>query len=72
MFSKPDPSRELIARDPSQNGFRGQSPDDGEAVLDLILHGELAPSPTGQESAKNDQESNEESQNKFKPVGHSW
>jgi outer membrane protein insertion porin family len=56
VFSKPDPSRELIARDPTQKGFRGQSPDKEEAVLDLVLHGTLAPSPTEQESAKNDQE----------------
>ena len=43
VFSKPEPADELIARDPSQPGFRGQSPDDGEAVLNLVLEGDLAP-----------------------------
>ena len=52
VFSKPDPSEQLIAREPNQNGFRGQSPDDGDAVLDLVLKGELAPSPSERESAE--------------------
>ena len=43
VFSKPTPSDELIARDPNRPGFRGQSPDDGDAVLNLVLEGELAP-----------------------------
>ena len=50
VFSKPDPAEQLIAREPNQNGF-GQSPDDGDAVLDLVLKGELAPSPSERESA---------------------
>ena len=52
VFSKPDPAEQLIAREPNQNGFRGQSPDDGDAVLDLVLKGELAPSPSERESAE--------------------
>lgn len=52
VFSKPDPSEQLIAREPNQNGFRGQSPDDGDAVLDLVLKGKLAPSPSERESAE--------------------
>ncbi|HBK73287.1 MAG TPA: hypothetical protein DDZ24_03640, partial [Planctomycetaceae bacterium] len=51
VFSKPDPSEQLIAREPNQKGFRGQSPDDGDAILDLVLKGELAPLPSDQESA---------------------
>ena len=43
VFSKPEPTDELIARDPSRPGFRGQSPDDGDAVLDIVLEGRLAP-----------------------------
>jgi len=43
VFSKPEPTDELIARDPDRPGFRGQSPDDEEAVLDLVLEGSLAP-----------------------------
>jgi len=46
VFSKPennDDSGEQIARDPKRPGFRGQSPDDsGDAVLDLVLEGELS------------------------------
>jgi outer membrane protein insertion porin family len=41
VFSKPEQSDEQIARGPG-NGFRGQSPDeDGDAVLNLVLEGEL-------------------------------
>ncbi len=47
VFSKPENTEdagEQIARDPNRPGFRGQSPDGEEdAVLDLILEGELAP-----------------------------
>ena len=47
VFSKPEPTDELIARDPAQPGFRGQSPDDDEAVINLVLEGSLAPAETG-------------------------
>ncbi|MFM7077654.1 MAG: outer membrane protein assembly factor [Planctomycetaceae bacterium] len=49
VFSKPDEDVR-VARDPSRPGFRGQSPDDGgeeDAVIDLVLEGELAPEPGG-------------------------
>ena len=52
VFSKPAPSDELIARDPSQPGFRGQSPDDGDGVLNLVLEGELAPTETASDSSR--------------------
>jgi len=53
VFSKPDGNGEessTIARNPKRKGFRGQSPDgavaasdemEGDAVLDLVLEGEL-------------------------------
>ncbi|MEI7861048.1 MAG: POTRA domain-containing protein [Planctomycetota bacterium] len=53
VFSKPDGTGEessAIARNPKRKGFRGQSPDgavaasdetEGDAVLDLVLEGEL-------------------------------
>ncbi|MEI7781793.1 MAG: POTRA domain-containing protein, partial [Planctomycetota bacterium] len=47
VFSKPEngeDGNQQIARDPGQPGFRGQSPDpeaDDDAVLDLVLEGEL-------------------------------
>ena len=37
-------------------GFRGQSPDDGDAILDLVLKGELAPLPSDQESVDTSRE----------------
>jgi outer membrane protein insertion porin family len=53
-FSKPDPAeieREQMARDPNRPGFRGQSPDGvvdepADAVIDLVLEGDLAPEET--------------------------
>ncbi|NBW96902.1 MAG: hypothetical protein EBR28_09275 [Planctomycetia bacterium] len=48
VFSKPDnaaDANEQIARDPQRPGFRGQSPDEdasGDAVIDLVLEGELS------------------------------
>jgi outer membrane protein insertion porin family len=53
-FSKPDPAeieREQLARDPARPGFRGQSPDGlvddpADAVIDLVLEGELVPEGT--------------------------
>jgi len=49
VFSKPENAgdgNEQIARDPARPGFRGQSPDDvGDAVLDLVLEGEMATPP---------------------------
>ncbi|NBT12972.1 MAG: hypothetical protein EBS56_05230 [Planctomycetia bacterium] len=49
VFSKPENAEdgnEQIARDPARPGFRGQSPDDvGDAVLDLVLEGEMAAPP---------------------------
>jgi outer membrane protein insertion porin family len=52
VFSKPEnaaDANEQIARDPSQPGFRGQSPDPAsadDAVLDVVLEGELLESGT--------------------------
>ena len=46
VFSKPDDDDQQLARDPKRPGFRGQSPDGaepGDAVIDLILEGELPP-----------------------------
>ena len=46
VFSKPDDDDQQLARDPKRPGFRGQSPDGaepGDAVIDLILDGELPP-----------------------------
>jgi outer membrane protein insertion porin family len=43
VFSKPEESDTQIARDPKRPGFRGQSPDDEDAVLDLVLEGEWNP-----------------------------
>jgi len=68
VFSKPDPSEQLIAREPNQKGFRGQSPDDGDAVLDLVLKGELAPSPSEQESADTAREPTPGTKNSVSPV----
>jgi len=68
VFSKPDPSEQLIAREPNQKGFRGQSPDDGDAVLDLVLKGELAPSPSEQESADTTGGHTPNKKNSVKPV----
>ena len=55
VFSKPEKAEdtnEQIARDPSQPGFRGQSPDSeaaDDAVIDLVLEGEVPPpAPTAQ------------------------
>ena len=68
VFSKPDPSEQLIAREPNQKGFRGQSPDNGDAVLDLVLKGELAPSPSEQESADTTGGHTPNKKNSVKPV----
>jgi len=64
VFSKPEPTDELIARDPNRPGFRGQSPDDGEAVLDLVLEGQLAPADaaTATTGTQPDQKAGERSQ----------
>ena len=44
VFSKPDDDDVQVAKDPNRPGFRGQSPDGAEdAVIDLVLEGELAP-----------------------------
>ena len=46
VFSKPDDDDQQLARDPKRPGFRGQSPDGaepGDAVIDLMLEGELPP-----------------------------
>ncbi len=47
VFSKPENAEdggEQVARAPKRPGFRGQSPDgDEDAVLDLVIEGELAP-----------------------------
>ena len=68
VFSKPDPSEQLIAREPNQKGFRGQSPDDGDAILDLVLKGELAPLPSDQESADTSRETAPKVKNSDGPV----
>ena len=46
VFSKPDEDDMQMARDPKKPGFRGQSPDGDDAVdavIDLVLEGDLAP-----------------------------
>jgi len=51
VFSKPDDDDTQLARDPKRPGFRGQSPDGGDdtdAVIDLVLEGDLAPGENGQ------------------------
>jgi outer membrane protein insertion porin family len=40
VFSKPEDDGKRMASEPGRPGFRGQSPDDGEAVLDLVVDGE--------------------------------
>jgi outer membrane protein insertion porin family len=48
VFTKPEKPDEQIARGP-EDGFRGQSPDpDGDAVLDLVLEGELDEKPAAE------------------------
>jgi outer membrane protein insertion porin family len=49
-FSKPTGDEGTrMARDPDRPGFRGQSPDDeGDAVLDLVLEGELNEAAAGE------------------------
>ena len=53
-FSKPEgEENKQIARDPKRPGFRGQSPDAGDeedAVLDLVLEGELNPEDNQQQT----------------------
>jgi outer membrane protein insertion porin family len=54
VFSKPEGDGTQVARDPNRPGFRGQSPDAGEeddAVLDLVLEGELDDSQGSQQAA---------------------
>ena len=42
VFSKPEDDGKRMAADPNRPGFRGQSPDDAEAVLDLAVEGDWA------------------------------
>ena len=56
VFSKPDAKQadRALAREPGRPGFRGQSPDGGEAddVVDLVLEGEWNPTADGESSAQ--------------------
>ncbi len=51
VFSKPEDTGERVAKDPDRPGFRGQSPDDADAVLDLVLEGEFDDAATTADAA---------------------